>query len=150
MNILLGVSLAPIGILAGIYLATSIHDYRVADLSATQYVAMHQMRDKTFRAIMPALSLTTFGLASASAAWALAPGVPSFLGAAACLLLMIDIILATTWQIPLNRQIQSWTESATPLDWHQVRDRWALHHNMRTTLGSASYVLFLAAVLTRS
>ena len=147
MEILLGLSLAFIGVLAGIYIATLIHDHRIADLSATQYVAMHQMRDKTFRRVMPVLGLSTIGLVVASTALALAPGVPRLLGAAASLLLLVDIVLTVTRQLPLNRQIQGWTETTIPDDWRQVRDRWAFHHKVRSILGGASYVLFLAAVL---
>jgi len=147
MEVLLGLSLAFIGIFAGIYVATLIHDRRIADLSAAQYVAMHQMRDKTFRRVMPVLGLTTVGLLVASTALVLAPGVPRLLGAAACLLLLVDVALTVTRQLPLNQQIQSWTETTIPDDWRRVRDLWALHHNVRTILAGASYVFFLAAVL---
>jgi Domain of unknown function (DUF1772) len=147
MEVLLGFSLAFIGILAGIYIATLIHDHRIADLSAAQYVAMHRMRDKTFRRVMPVLGLTTVGLIVASTALVLAPGMPRLLGAAASLLLLIDLALTVTRQLPLNQQIQGWTETTIPGDWRRVRDLWAFHHNARTILGSASYIFFLAAVL---
>ena len=147
MEILLGLSLAFIGVLAGIYIATLIHDHRIADLSATQYVAMHQMRDKTFRRVMPVLGLSTLGLMVASTALALASDIPRLLGAAASLLLLVDVVLTVTHQLPLNQKIQGWTEATIPDDWRQARDRWAFHHKVRSILGGASYVLFLAAVL---
>lgn len=51
--LLLAAALGLLGLVAGIYVSSLIHDHRIADLSAGQYVAMHQMRDKTFRRVMP-------------------------------------------------------------------------------------------------
>jgi uncharacterized membrane protein len=147
MPMLLGLSLALIGIVAGVYVATMIHDHRIADLSAAQYIALHQMRDKTFRKVMPVLGSTTLGLVLISTVVGLASGTPRLLGAAAVVLLMLDIALAMSRQLPLNRTIQSWTETAVPDHWARVRDHWALHHNLRTVLGMAAYACYLAAVL---
>ena len=140
-------SLALVGIEAGIYVSGLIHDHRMADLSATQYTAMHQMRDKTFRKVMPVLGLATFGLLLFSTAVGLAPGVPRFLGAAAVLLLLLDIAVTLGRQLPLNHSIQTWTEATIPGDWADVRDRWALHHRVRSFLGLAAYACFLVAVV---
>jgi hypothetical protein len=96
MEILLGLSLALLGIVAGIYVSTSIHDHRIGDLSAAEFTAMHQMRDKTFRMVMPVLGLSTFAFVLVSAAIALAPGTPRLLGGAAAALMLIDIGLTVT------------------------------------------------------
>jgi uncharacterized membrane protein len=144
---LLGLSLAVVGIVAGIYVGTMIHDQRIPELSAAQYVALHQMRNKTFRKVMPVLGSTTLGLVLISTAIGLTSGTPRLLGAAAAVLITLDIALAVRHQLPLNQTIQSWSETTIPQHWAQVRDRWTLHHAVRTALASAAYACWLAAVL---
>lgn len=145
-TLLLATSLALLGVIAGIYLTGLIHDYRVADLSASQYAAMHQMRDKTFRRIMPALGLATFVLVLLGLISGLPIGIPKLLAGYAVLLLLADILITVKAQLPLNRQIQAWASTAIPADWKDARDRWAFHHAVRTGLGVLAYVCYASAV----
>lgn len=147
MELLLGLSFGLIGIVSGVYVSGLIHDHRIADLSATQYAAMHQMRDKTFRNVMPALGITTFGLALISTVVGLSSGTPRLLGAATLMLLLIDIAVAVSRQLPLNQKIQTWSEATIPDDWERVRNQWAFHHTVRSMLGLAAFACFLTAVL---
>ncbi len=147
MLMLLGFSLAFVGIVAGIYVGTMIHDHRIRELSAAQYVALHQMRDKTFRKVMPVLGSTMLGLVLISTAIGLTSGTPRLLGAAAVVLMTLDIALTMRHQLPLNQTIQSWSETTIPQHWAQVRDRWTLHHVVRAALASTAYTCWLASVL---
>ncbi|MFZ3181818.1 MAG: DUF1772 domain-containing protein [Methylocystis silviterrae] len=147
MELLLGLSLGLIGIVSGVYVSGLIHDHRIADLSATQYVAMHQMRDKTFRNVMPALGITTFGLALISTVVGFSSGTPRLLGAATLMLLLIDIAVAVSRQLPLNQKIQTWSEATIPDDWELMSNQWAFHHTVRSMLGLAAFACFLTAVL---
>ena len=147
MALLLAAALGLLGLVAGIYVSALIHDHRVADLSAPQYVAMHQMRDKTFRRVMPALGLTTLALVLLSVLFAMGSGLPLVLGCAAVALLMLDIVITVTRQVPLNVRIQSWTNATIPADWSRIRDQWANQHLIRTVICLAAYLCFLAAAL---
>jgi uncharacterized membrane protein len=147
MTPLLIAALALLGLIAGIYVSALIHDWRIGDLSATQYAAMHQMRDKTFRRVMPVIGLTTVALVAASAAFAVDPGLPRVLAWIATALLVTDIVLTVTRQVPLNLTIQGWTETTIPADWTQVRDQWASQHHVRTVLCVMAYACLLGAVL---
>jgi hypothetical protein len=147
MTPLLIAALALLGLIAGIYVSALIHDWRIGDLSATQYAAMHQMRDKTFRRVMPVFGLTTVVLVAASAAFAVDTGLPRVLAWIATALLLADVALTVTRQMPLNLAIQSWTEATIPTDWTQVRDQWASQHHMRTALCLMAYACLLGAVL---
>jgi hypothetical protein len=144
---LLIAALTLLGLIAGIYVSALIHDWRIGDLSATQYTAMHQMRDKTFRRVMPVLGLTTVVLVAASAAFAVDAGLPCALAWIATALLIADVALAVTRQVPLNLTIQGWTEATIPVDWTQVRDQWASQHHVRTALCLMAYACLLGAVL---
>lgn len=147
MTLLLVAALGLLGLVAGIYVSSLIHDHRIADLSAGQYVAMHQMRDKTFRRVMPAIGLTTVALVITSVLFAVGSGIPFALGSIAAVLLLLDVALTVTRQLPLNARIQSWTDATIPADWSRTRDQWAAQHLIRTGIGLAAYACFLAAVL---
>jgi hypothetical protein len=143
---LLAASLSLLGLIVGIYVTGIIHDYRIADLSASEYAAMHQMRDKTFRRVMPVLGLTGFNLVLLAVLAGVAPGPARVLGLAAVVMLLADIWLTILAQLPLNQQIQSWREAGIPADWSEKRDRWAAHHAVRSALAISAYLFFSAAV----
>ena len=148
---LMTASLALAGIIAGIYVSGVIHDYRIDDLTAGQYMAMHQMRDKTFTRVMPIIRLATLLLIAAMAMFAVDPGRPRVLTIVAAALVVIDIGLTVSLQVPLNKRVQSWTPVTIPDDWAETRDRWAANHNLRLVLGLAEYAcLFAAVILTLS
>lgn len=147
MTPLLIAALALLGLIAGIYVSALIHDWRIGDLSPAQYIAMHQMRDKTFRRVMPVLGLANVALVVASAALPVDPGLPRALAWVAAVLLAIDIVFTVMRQLPLNMRMQSWTEAAIPEDWAQVRDQWASQHHVRTALCLMAYACLLGAVL---
>jgi uncharacterized membrane protein len=147
MVLLLAAALGLLGLVAGIYVSAVIHDHRVADLSAPQYVAMHQMRDKTFRRVMPAIGLATLALVLLSVLFAIRPGLPLALGCAAVALLALDIVFTVTRQVPLNTRIQSWADATIPADWSRTRDQWASQHLVRTAICLVAYVCFLVAAL---
>lgn len=147
MTPLLIAALALLGLIAGIYVSALIHDWRIGDLSPAQYTAMHQMRDKTFRRVMPVIGLATVALVAASAALAVDPGLPRMLAWIAASLLIAIIALTVMRQVPLNERVQSWTEATIPADWTHVRDQWASQHQVRTALCLLAYACLLGAVL---
>lgn len=116
-------------------------------LSAVQYVAMHQMRDKTFRRVMPVVGLTTVTLVVLSVIFAVGSGPPLALSSVAAALLLLDIAFTVTRQLPVNARIQSWTDATIPADWSRTRDQWAAQHLIRTGICLVAYGCFLAAAL---
>jgi uncharacterized membrane protein len=86
-------------------------------------------------------------LVAASAALAVDAGLPRILAWIATALLVTDVALTVTRQVPLNLTIQSWTEATIPADWTQVRDQWASQHHVRTALCLMAYACLLGAVL---
>lgn len=149
-TIILSAALVLTGIVAGLYVSTTIHDHRIADLSAAEYTAMHQMRDKTFGVVMPPFRLVTLAL-TVVAAFVTTTGLPRWLAIVAAVLIVADIVLTVKLQVPLNGQVQSWSASTIPAYWTEVRDRWAFGHNIRLLIGLASYICVVAvAVLTLS
>ncbi len=146
-SLLLGASLSLLGIVAGIHVSVLLHDHRIGELRPNHYVAMHQMRDRTFRCVMPGLWMMTWSLVTASTILLFAPGIARALSGISALMLLIDMALTVTRQMPLNDQIRGWTITTIPADWWRVRDRWATHHHLRTALAIAAYACFIGAAL---
>lgn len=134
------------GAIAGIYLSVIIHDFRIKDLNGSAYVAMHQMRDKTYRVVMPLLGLTT--LACLVVAMIVTLGhLSSSLFAIAGAFCAIDIVIAVGHQVPLNKQVQAWNAATPPPQWLDVRDRWERGHRCRTLLGVLCFAVCLSSVI---
>jgi uncharacterized membrane protein len=43
--------------------------------------------------------------------------------------------------VPINRQVQSWTAGAAPSTWMFTRDRWLRFHMVRTVAGLMSFAI---------
>ena len=145
--ILMAVPLALMGMLTGVYWSAEIHDRRIDSLSASQYMAMHQMRDATFAKVMPFVGMGTLLAVISSVLLALEPGWSRWLGIAAVVFMLVDTVLTVTRQLPLNREVQGWTEATIPAHWRAVRDGWAANHRMRTLFGTLACAALLAAVV---
>ncbi len=131
------------GLVAGIYLSVPIHDRRIVDLDGPAYVAMHQMRDATFRVVMPPLSITMVTVLVVSAILTMS-SVSGALFACAAVASVADIVLTVRHQIPLNHEVQSWDSAYPPKHWAMVRDSWGQGHGIRLAIG----ILVFAATLT--
>ena len=142
MKIILGFSTMWLGAMVGIYLAVLVHDRRIRDLTAEQYVAMHQMRDKTFAKVMPPVGLATLFLIAIGTGLALSPGWPRMSGCVAVMCLVADIVITVCRQVPLNRRVQGWTAAAAPAEWSLARDVWTAQHHLRCLLALLAYVLY--------
>lgn len=146
-SLLLGASLSLLGIVTGIHVSVLLHDHRIGELRPNHYVAMHQMRDRTFRRVMPGLWMATWILVMVCTILLFAPGTARTLGGISALTLLVDMALTVTRQMPLNDQIQGWTITTIPADWARVRDRWATHHHLRSALAIVAYACFISAAL---
>jgi Domain of unknown function (DUF1772) len=134
------------GLIAGIYVSVLIHDHRIRDLTGPNYAAMHQMRDRTFRRVMPVLVIPTLALLVLNAVLH-RQALPGAVFAAAALVSLTDTVLTIRHQLPLNRQVQSWDADHPPTHWADVRDAWARGHIPRIALGATIFLACLWAVI---
>ena len=51
---------------------------------------------------------------------------------ASVILLLVAMAITLTVNVPIDRQIQSWTTVTLPGDWTAIRDRWEFYHGLRT------------------
>jgi Domain of unknown function (DUF1772) len=134
------------GLIAGIYVSVLIHDHRIRDLTGPNYAAMHQMRDKTFRRVMPVLVIPTLALLILNAVLH-REGLSGAVFALAALISLTDTVRTIRHQLPLNRQVQSWDADHPPAHWADVRDAWARGHIPRIALGATIFATSLWAAM---
>jgi drug/metabolite transporter (DMT)-like permease len=68
--------------------------------------------------------------------------------ALAALALMLGVMAVTlAVEVPIDKQIMTWTLGTLPADWTDIRARWATFHTLRTFLSLASVAAAVAAAL---
>jgi uncharacterized membrane protein len=53
------------------------------------------------------------------------------LAVASLVLLLVAMAITLAVNVPIDRQIQSWTIGTLPPDWTAIRDRWEFYHGLR-------------------
>lgn len=69
------------------------------------------------------------------------------LSAVACLLIVIDMVIAIKGNIPLNQRISTWPLDAYPGNWHVVRDQWLNYMYYRQFCGIAGLFCLLVGMI---
>jgi uncharacterized membrane protein len=71
-----------------------------------------------------------------------------YLGIAACLLIVVALLITLLVEVPIDNQIKTWTTATIPADWTMMRARWQVFHTARTFLSLASLASLTLAVLS--
>jgi uncharacterized membrane protein len=67
--------------------------------------------------------------------------------AAAFILFIVALAVTVLVEVPIVKEIVTWTVATLPANWQQVRDRWVRFHVIRVVAGLASLVLLLIAAI---
>jgi uncharacterized membrane protein len=70
------------------------------------------------------------------------------LAAASFVLLLIAMAITLVVNVPIDRQIQSWTTVTLPPDWKAIRDRWEFYHGLRTVVSLFALACLFASTLS--
>jgi uncharacterized membrane protein len=62
-----------------------------------------------------------------------------FLNVAACLLIIVALLITLLVEVPIDNQIKTWAAETTPSDWEAIRERWQYFHTARTFVSLASF-----------
>jgi len=65
----------------------------------------------------------------------------------AFILFLSAVIVTVTIEVPIVKQIVTWTETSLPSNWEQLRDRWGKFHIIRVMAGVAGLIFLLAGAL---
>ena len=67
-------------------------------------------------------------------------------GLTALVLYIANMVVTLRFNVPLNKEVQSWQHDAPPAEWARVRDRWQRFHTLRTMLIVPGFILYVASV----
>lgn len=67
---------------------------------------------------------------------------------AALILMAVALVVTLAVNVPIDRQIQSWTMATLPPEWTATRDRWEFYHGLRTLLSLAALACLFASTLS--
>ena len=121
---------------------TGSTDRRTFALIALPWIAMPAVgleliptRQKSFGAVAPPASVTVWACHPAGFWWLLA----------GFLLMVAALAITLAIEVPIDRQIQTWTAATLPADWRSIQARWERWHTLRTF---ASIAALVAATLS--
>ncbi|MDP9049698.1 MAG: DUF1772 domain-containing protein [Acidobacteriota bacterium] len=70
-----------------------------------------------------------------------------YLNAIAFVLLLAALAVTLIVEVPIVKQVVTWTISTLPANWQRLRDRWSSFHVIRVAAGLVSFVLLLTAAI---
>jgi hypothetical protein len=70
-----------------------------------------------------------------------------YLSVAACLLIVVALLITLLVEVPIDNQIKTWTAETVPADWTALRACWHVFHTARTFVSLASLGSLLAGIL---
>ncbi len=108
------------GMLAGILVGTGLAAFTAKGLTEAFCVMRFQLEDRLIARAMPPLMPTT--LMALIAACALARVRSHSLSAASVLFVVLVLMLASTFEVPLNKEIPHRSPVAAPSNSEQIRD----------------------------
>jgi len=71
----------------------------------------------------------------------------SFLNMAACLLIIVALLITLLVEVPIDNQIKTWTAETIPSDWGAIRERWQYFHTVRTFVSLVSFGSLATAIM---
>ena len=142
-NLLLGALVA--GTMFGIWMG-----YNPAGLSADVYISQQQNAIRALNVVMPVLGGLTIGLTLVAAAIAANDRTRLILLLSAAGCFIVAGLITRLLNQPINAIVMTWSPSAPPTDWMQLRDDWWRWHVMRTMAGIGGLSLLIIAALKRA
>lgn len=127
-----------IGLIAGLLLGTGMEAYTARSLPEASWTMHFQLEDALFAKAMPPFFLITLVALSVTAA--LTQGAARWFFTASASLTLAVLVITVGFEVPINKQIHSWTPGAAPVDWSSLRDRWLSNHLIRTIVSVLAFV----------
>jgi len=134
-----------VGILAGILVGTGLTGYTAKGLPEISWTLHFQLEDRLFAKTMPPLMLGT--ALALGAACVFSHGTSRLMLGTAVICLLLVLVITVGFEVPLNKQIQSWTAGSAPAEWTRIRDLWLQRHLLRTISCTAAFVCTLLALV---
>ena len=134
-----------IGLLAGTLAGTGLAEFTARHLPEASWTMRFQLEDSLFARVMPPFMLST--LVALGVSSTLAQGSPRWLFGASVAFMLLVLAVTIVFEVPLNKQIQSWTPGSAPHTWQSIRDLWLRRHLLRTIAAILSFISALLALM---
>jgi uncharacterized membrane protein len=118
-----------------------------AHLDASHYVILQQQGIRTLHPALPRLGAVAIALTLPSAFLARHNTPRMSLLIAAVIFFIISGAITGAVNMPINRNVIQWSNSAPPDNWTSMRDRWWHWHKLRAASGILGLALLLIATL---
>lgn len=132
------------GLIAGSMMGTGLSLYSSCGLEETAWTQRFQLEDSLFARVMPPVSQAQ--LLCLVVATFLERDAHRILLAVATILSLVVLAITLVLEVPINKQIQSWTPGAAPAIWSAIRGRWLWNHLYRATAALLAFVLSTLAL----
>ena len=136
-----------VGLIAGLLVGTAIDHHRLRVLDAAAWTSARQSIDAVFSKLLPWWWNITLLLLFFAAY--LNQGRARWLFLSAGVLLLFGIVITVVIEVPINKQIASWTPATIPANWVDLRERWLSFHNVRSAAGVLAFACALVGVAAR-
>jgi uncharacterized membrane protein len=133
------------GTLAGIFIGGGLSAHSARGLPEMSWTLRQQAEDELFRRVMPPFLILTTLLLAVVAVFGRDMARSCF--AISAVLTLGVILLAVIRQVPLNKEIGSWTAGSAPPDWTMVRDEWLRRHRLRSIAALGAFGFATAGAL---
>jgi uncharacterized membrane protein len=134
------ISLAIVGVVAGIFVATQVGQVRVQKtLNARDFTLVKHAFEVAMGRIMPVLTIAA-GLSIIPVAIAADSQATRALAVAALALWVGVIVVTLVFNAPINAEAAKWDPASPPRDWADKRRRWHLGQTIRTPLAVGSFL----------
>ena len=143
------IALISTGLIAGIFIGHRAGVSRASTrLSPGSFVQLQQIIHQVFQRMMPPLVLAAV---LGTLTWTVllgtrGPVIALWLLVPASISLLVAAGLTRAVNIPINRQLMTWSSEAPPPEFSRVWRRWELIHSIRTLLAMIAFVCQTLAV----
>ncbi len=119
------------------------------NLQASEYIAVRKLIDagmnSRFRYVFYIALIFSLLLVIVSAFYA--PGLLFISACIAFVALVADTIITVKGNLPINTEINSWTNERFPQDWEKYRIQWLTFYQYRQILNITGFVCLVAGVI---
>ena len=137
-----------VALISGASLAVWL-DNNSTGMSPAFFVEKMQHSIRVLTVPLPVMAILGLLFTVASTIYARRDRLSFYLLLAACICLIAGVLTTVLGNIPINKQILTWSINAPPSNWTDLREKWWLLHGVRTVLTMAGMTFLFSAVLFR-
>jgi hypothetical protein len=115
--------------------------------SGALFTEVQQGRDQVATRVMPILENAAIIFLAIGVFLVREVPIAFTLSLAGLVLVLSDMIVTLSLNVPINRKVQSWKTDSPPDEWKSLRDRWEKFHSIRTLLIVLGFICYTASVV---